>query len=83
MPTERIMKSKTMGMIKFKDALIYAFPEIVNAFYMIDKECSEEFVIVNCRDRNNKTYDFPVCVTADSVPAMYDDVWKECKRRFL
>ena len=83
MPTERTMKSKTMGMIKFKEALQYAFPEITNAFYMIDKERSEEFVCINYKDRESRSYDFQVCVTADSVPAMYDDVWRECKRRFL
>lgn len=76
-------KSKVIGMIKFKDALIYAFPEITNAFYMIDKERSEEFVCVTWKDRENRSYDFQVCVTADSVHAMYDDVWRECKRRFL
>lgn len=75
--------SKTLGMIKFKNALIYAFPEITNAFYMIDKDRSEEYVVIFWMDREKMQHDFNVCVTADSVPAMYDDVWKECKRRFL
>lgn len=83
MPTERTMKSKVMGMIKYKEALCYAFPEIVNAFYMIDKETTEEYVFISWYDREKKQHVFKVCVTADSVPAMYDDVWRECKRRFL
>ena len=79
---KNLPRSKTMGMIKFKDALIYAFPEIVNAYYLID-EYQEEFVSIDCKDREGKRYSFEVCVNADSVVAMYDDVWKECKRRFL
>ena len=80
--TEKTLRSKTMGMIKFKDALSYAFPEIINAFYWIDKETSEEWVCVTWQDSDKKPQGFQVCVTADSVVAMYDDVWKECKRRF-
>lgn len=75
-------RPKTMGMIKFKDALMYAFPEIINAYYMIDEE-KEERVIVIWLDRDKKQRDFSVCVNSDSIPAMYDDVWRECKRRFL
>lgn len=79
---KNLPRPKTMGMIKFKDALIYAFPEIVNAYYMIDEE-KEERVIVIWKDHENHQKDFSVCVNADSIPAMYDDVWRECKRRFL
>ena len=79
---KNLPRPKTMGMIKFKDALIYAFPEIINAYYMIDEE-KEERVIVIYKDYENHQKDFSVCVNADSIPAMYDDVWRECKRRFL
>lgn len=76
-------KSKTMGMIKFLPALQYVFPEIKQAFYMVDKESLEEYVIVQYQSNDPVCrYNFKVCVSCDSVSAMYDDVWKECKRRF-
>ena len=76
-------KSKTMGMIKFLPALQYAFPEIKQAFYMVDKDSLEEYVTVQYQSKDPVCrYSFKVCVTCDSVSAMYDDVWKECKRRF-
>ena len=75
--------SKTMGIIKFTPALQYAFPEIKRAYYYIDKQTSEEWVHIHWKsDFDHKESDFEICVTCDSVPAMYDDVWKECKRRF-
>lgn len=77
-----MQRPKTMGMIKFLPALQYAFPEIISAFYLIDTETKEEYVNVTWEDSCKQRWDFKVCVTADSVPAMYDDVWKECKRRF-
>ena len=63
-------------------ALQYVFPMITNGYYMIDQETKEEYVNVTWEDSYKQRWDFKVCVTADSVPAMYDDVWKECKRRF-
>lgn len=74
-------QSKTMGMIKFLPAMQYAFPEIVQAFYYI--KGSEEYVRVTYQyPHMNIRQDFDVCVTADSVSAMYTDVWKEVIRRF-
>ena len=84
-------KSKTMAMIKLLPALQYVFPEIKNAFYWIDQDTKEEFVTVDWtkRELDNElgfifTHEgfFYICVTCDSIAAMYDDVWKECKRRF-
>ena len=75
--------------IKLLPALQYAFPEIKSAFYRIDNDTKEEFVTVNAATTVNykfpgdgPRYSFDICVTCDSVSAMYDDVWKECKRRF-
>lgn len=80
---DEMEKSKTMGMIKLLPALQYAFPEIRQAFYMVDKDTLEEYVIVQYEAKDSVCrYDFKVCVTCDSISAMYDDVWKECKRRF-
>ena len=86
---EEMERSKTMGIIKLLPALQYAFPEIKNAFYRIDQDTKEEFVTVTSAATVNykfpgegPRYNFDVCVTMDSVSAMYDDVWKECKRRF-
>lgn len=81
-------KSKTMGIIKLLPAMQYVFPEIKNAFYRIDQDTKEEFVVVSSRHFiegiSNQIIDtIEICVTCDSVAAMYDDVWKECKRRFL
>lgn len=76
-------RSKTMGMIKLLPALQYAFPEIKQAFYMTDKDTLEEYVVIQYEAKDPVCrYDFKVCVTCDSISAMYDDVWKECKRRF-
>ncbi len=82
-------QSKTMAMIKLLPALQYVFPEVKNAVYNINKETSEEFVTITAAATVNykfpgdgPRYNFNVCVTMDSVLAMYDDVWKECKRRF-
>lgn len=76
-------RSKTMGMIKLLPALQYAFPEIKHAFYMTDKDTMEEYVVIQYEAKDSVCrYDFKVCVTCDSISAMYDDVWKECKRRF-
>ena len=85
---EEMERSKTMGIIKLLPALQYAFPEIKNAFYMIDKNTKEEFVTVTAVQFTDSCsegprYNFNICVTCDSVSAMYDGVWKECKRRFV
>lgn len=80
---KNLPRPKTIGMIKFKDALIYAFPEIINAYYMIDKDKEERVIVVYKSDSAKFPDEFSVCVNADSIPAMYDDVWRECKRRFL
>lgn len=73
--------SKIMGMIKFLPALQYAFPEIKQAFYYIRD--NEEYVRVSYQYLHTNTrQDFDVCVTADSISAMYTDVWKEVIRRF-
>lgn len=72
-------ESKTMGMIKFLPAMQYAFPEIKNAFYYI--KGYEEYVKVSYQYTNTR-HEFDVCVTADSVSAMYTDVWREVTRRF-
>ena len=76
-------KSKTMGMIKLLPALQYAFPEIKQGFYMIDQDTQEEYVCIQYASIYDtaKRVDFRVNVTCDSISAMYDDVWKECKRR--
>ena len=74
--------SKTIGIIKFLPAMQYAFPEIKQAFYYIS-ESKEEFVRVYYQyPHDNSRHEFDVCVTADSVSAMYTDVWKEVVRRF-
>lgn len=76
-------KSKTMGMIKLLPALQYVFPEIKQGFYMVDKDTGEEYVCIQYQTSDPVCrYDFQVNVSCDSVSAMYDDVWKECKRRF-
>lgn len=83
--------SKTMTVIKMLPLLQYVFPEIKNAFYHIDQDTKEELVTVNWRntEHNGCGYtpqiaggEFNVCVSCDSVSALVDDVWKECKRRF-
>lgn len=74
--------SKTMGMIKFLPALQYAFPEIKNAFYVIDEDTKEEYVHISYQYALSRDF-FRVNVSCDSIPAMYNDVWKECVRRFL
>lgn len=75
-------ESKTMAIIKLLPALQYVFPEIKNAFYRIDQDTKEEYAVIQVRYQGNSRRDFEVCVTCDSIAAMYDDVWKECKRRF-
>ena len=81
MTEPKINQSKVMGMIKLLPAMQYAFPEIKQAFYYINDH--EEFVRVSYQyPHTNTRYDFDVCVTADSISAMYTDVWKEVIRRF-
>ena len=83
-------ESKTMAIIKLLPALMYVFPEIKNAFYRIDQDTKEEYVTVTWSsieydNEFGKTLHegmFHICVTCDSIAAMFDDVWKECKRRF-
>lgn len=81
--------SKAYGIIQLNDAIRYAFPEVQQIFYILDKESKEEYVI--CRyqildyaagDPFYRRGEFKICVTADSIPAMYDDVWKAVKKRF-
>lgn len=81
--------SKAYAIVKLNEAIKCAFPEIVNIFYAIDKENKEEYVI--CRYHHLyyisgteffQRGEFKICVTADSIPAMYDDVWKAVKKRF-
>ena len=80
--TKEMNRSKVTGMIKMLPMLEYAFPEIKNAYYLINSQTREEYVTV-CFERSDKTRGaFDVCVSCDSVQAMYDDVWKACKRRF-
>ena len=86
----RMEKSKTMGIIKLLPALQYVFPEVKNAFYRVDQDTATEYVTITAAATVNykypgdgPRYNFDICVTCDSVAAMYDDVWKECKRRFL
>ena len=74
-------ESKIMGIIKFLPAMQYAFPEIKQAFYYIENQ--EEFVRVSYEYPGTVRREFfNVCVTADSISAMYTDVWKEVIRRF-
>ena len=73
--------SKTMAIIKLQPAIQYAFPEVVNMFYYIEQDTKEEYVHVNFVQKAIHTH-LLICVTADSIPAMYDDVWRTCKRRF-
>ena len=73
--------SKTMAVIKLQPAIQYAFPEVTNMFYLIDQQTKEEYVHVNFTQKGTHS-NFQICVTADSVPALYDDVWRMCKRRF-
>ena len=73
--------SKSYAIIKLSDAITCAFPEVKHIFYVIDKESKEEHVICKydiCCQRG----EFKICVTADSIPAMYDDVWNAIKKRF-
>lgn len=76
--------SKAYAIILLNAAITYAFQEVRQLYYMIDKESKEEYVI--CRYHLNgdslKPGEFKICVTADSIPAMYDDVWKAVKKRF-
>lgn len=89
--TEEKNNSKTMCMIKMLPLLQYAFPEIKNAFYYVDQETQDELVCIQYRvtltsDITGKPYEkqehFEVNVNCDSVMAMIDDVWRQCRRRF-
>lgn len=81
--------SKAYAIILLNDAIKYAFQEVQQIFYILDKESKEEYVI--CRYKipyyttdipYNLCGEFKICVTADSIPAMYDDVWNAIKKRF-
>ena len=76
--------SKAYAIILLKDAIKYAFEEVRQLYYMIDEESKEECVI--CKFVTENPYyqlgEFRICVTADSIPAMYDDVWNAVKKRF-
>jgi hypothetical protein len=77
--------SKAYAIILLKDAIKYAFQEVRQLYYMIDEESKEEYVICGYRLNGDSFYnpgEFKICVTADSIPAMYDDVWKAVKKRF-
>lgn len=82
-------RSKTMTIIKCKDALRFIFPEVKELYYMADKNTGEEWVQVTAASTinykepgNGALYNFNINVTCDSTVAMVDDVWKELKRRF-
>ena len=89
--TEEKNNSKTMCMIKMLPLLQYAFPEIKNAFYYVDQETQDELVCIQYRvtltsDITGRPYEkqehFEIDVNCDSVMAMIDDVWRQCRRRF-
>lgn len=75
---------KTSVTIRLSKVLQIVFDEIAHCYYRIDQETKEEFVRVVLKPeyRENMIF-FDVCVTADSAAALVDDVWKECKRRFV
>ena len=81
--------SKAYAIIQLNEAIKCAFQEVQQIFYILDKESKEEYVV--CRYQildyiaGNSFYrrgEFKICVTADSIPAMYDDVWNAIKKRF-
>lgn len=84
--------SKAYAIIQLNEAIKCAFQEVQQIFYILDKESKEEYVVCRYqvldyvgRDPLLKGYrrgEFKICVTADSIPAMYDDVWKAVKKRF-
>lgn len=75
---------KTSTTITLSRLLQIVFEEVAHCYYRVDQETKEEYVRVVLKPeyRDNVVY-FDVCVTADSLTALVDDVWKECKRRFL
>lgn len=87
--------SKVLAVIRMLPLLQYIFPEIKDAFYYIDDDTKDEFVRIeyisveyapalNRFIESSKNYlHFNVNVNADSPAALVDDVWKECKRRFM
>lgn len=76
---------KTSVTIRLSHVLQMVFEEIKMCYYRIDPVTKEEYVRVLLNRRYCEKYKsdfFDVCVTADSLTALVDDVWKECKRRF-
>ena len=74
---------KTSATIRLSKLLQIVFDEIAHCYYRVDQETKEEFVRVVLKPGKGNNVFFDVCVTADSVTALVDDVWKACKRRFL
>ena len=74
---------KSSVTIRLSKVLQLVFSEIKLCYYRIDQETKEEYVrvLLNQEYCGNVNF-FDICVTADSVTALVDDVWKECKRRF-
>ncbi len=70
---------KTILTSRLSNTLELVFAEIRLCYYRVDYASKEEYVRVITSDDNF----FDICVTADSAAALVDDVWKECKRRFL
>lgn len=73
---------KTSATIRLSKLLQIVFEEIAHCYYRVDQETKEEYVRVVLKPGNGNNVFFDVCVTVDSVTALVDDVWKECKRRF-
>ncbi len=75
---------KTSTTITLSRLLQIVFDEVAHCYYRVDQVTKEEYVRVVLKpEYPNNTVFFDVCVTADSLTALVDDVWKECKRRFL
>ena len=75
---------KTSATISLSRVLQIVFDEIAHCYYRVDQETKEEYVRVVLKpEYPNNTVFFDVCVTAVYLTSLVDDVWKECKRRFL
>ena len=78
------IRMKTSTTITLSRLLQIVFEEVAHCYYRVDQVTKEEYVRVVLKpEYPNNTVFFDVCVTADSLTALVDDVWKECKRRFL
>ena len=75
---------KTLLVNRLSHVLEVVFKEIKLCYYRIDQITKEEYVRVLLHHEYCGNADFfDICVTADSAAALVDDVWKECKRRFV